>query len=438
MNKNKVVLYYPPTFHEKNYSFFWIPYSLLTIASVVQDKYEVVIIDGNLEDENYDFNDLTTDCLCVGISSMTGHQITGGLKFAGNIRSINPNIPIVWGGHHPTIMPISTLKHPLVDIIIRGQGEYSFEQLIRYLHEGKSLRNIPGIMFYKNGKVVEGRRNFLRNKDRLPDFPWNLIDIKQYIRNDPKIGDKVINYISSQGCPFNCTFCAEVAMYKSKWTSYGVPRIIKDIRLLIDKSGANTIKFYDANFFANPHAALELAKSFVDYRLDVNWAASGHPRTLNGLNSSQLGLLEKSNCVRLLIGAESGYQIVIDKIKKNITPKTIIELAKKCSDYGIIGSFTFIVGFPNVDTGEEIKRTLDLGINIRKIDPSHEVKIHFYAPYPGTPMFDEACDAGFQSPINMEEWANYDYYTIETPWVEGEYGKIIQDFNSNHCPYVHL
>lgn len=436
--KKKIILYHPATHHEKFYSFFWIPYSLLAIASMLIDMYEVIIIDDNLEDTEVDFENITDNCLCVGISSMTGHQITGGLFFASNIKKYNPHIPIIWGGAHPTILYDLTISHPLVDVVVKGQGEFSFREIVNRLEKKQTLHGIKGVIFKENNQIIHNSSITLKDKNELPLFPWHLIDITKYIRSDEKIGTRILNYVSSQGCPFECTFCSEVALYDRKWKSYGTARILSDIEYLIDKGGANAIKFYDANFFVNISTVTQFASALVEKKYGITWAASGHPKTLNNLTESQWQILNQSKCSRLLIGAESGSQEALNIIKKEITPALILELAAKCSKYDVVGSFTFVVGFPNCNDINEISKTLDVASQIRSIDSRHDVKIHFYAPYPGTPLFDEAIKAGFKVPITLEEWAGFDYYTIETPWVDAKWESIIHKFNSENSPYVHL
>lgn len=438
MKDKKIILFHPATHHEKFYSNYWIPYSLLAIASMVQKEYEVILIDENLKgNHNLDFSNITKNCLCVGISAMTGHQITGGLEFAKNIKRTNPEIPTIWGGPHATILPDSTIRNPMVDIIVRGQGENAFKEIVKRLAQQKSLKGISNVVYKQSNNVVNNEVYLFKSKECLPEFPWHLIDIKKYIRRDDEIGTRVLNYVSSQGCPFQCAFCTETAIYNGKWKSYGMKRIIKDANYLINNGRINAIKFYDANFFVNIPIAMGFAKYNVSH-LNINWAASGHPKTLNALKENQWQLLSESKCKRLLIGAESGSQKVLNYINKSITPDSVIELANKCNDFGIIGSFTFIVGFPNCKDDNEIEKSIELGLKIRSINTRHEVKIHFYAPYPGTPLFKDSCKAGFTPPNSLEEWANYDYYMIQTPWVQKKYEKEIHSFNKNNCPYVCL
>ena len=50
--RKKVLLFHPKTEHEKNYSYFWIPYSLLTLATELKEAgYEPQIFDENLHSE---------------------------------------------------------------------------------------------------------------------------------------------------------------------------------------------------------------------------------------------------------------------------------------------------------------------------------------------------------------------------------------------------
>jgi len=59
----------------------------------------------------------------------------------------------------------------------------------------------------------------------------------------------------------------------------------------------------------------------------------------------------------------------------------------------------------------------------------HEVKAHIYAPYPGTPLFDDARKHGFVPPETLEEWSNYDYYETQTPWVNDDLTSRVREFN---------
>ena len=84
------------------------------------------------------------------------------------------------------------------------------------------------------------------------------------------------------------------------------------------------------------------------------------------------------------------------------------------------------------------EKTLELAKSIRSVSDKHECKIHFYAPYPGTPLWEDAIRQGFVGPDQLEDWASFDYYCIETPWMPKSLEAQIHLFNKESCPYVHL
>jgi radical SAM superfamily enzyme YgiQ (UPF0313 family) len=440
MERKKVVLFHPRTFHEKNYANFWIPYSILSIGSELkQQGYDVRLIDNNLEslDKNGFGATLEKDTapLFVGISSMIGHQIKEGLEFATSCREIFPNAPIVWGGAAPTILSQDFISSLLVDIIVRSQGEKTATELADALASKKNLDSIEGIWFKHDGKTKTNSNRKILPKDQFANYDYALLPVKRYLRQDEHISDKVLNYLSSQGCPFGCGFCSEVALYDRKWTAQSKERVIEEVSNLVEKYGANGIKFYDANFFANKNRALAFSKAVKEKDWNITWAASAHPKNLLTFNYDELKTVKDSGCSRILIGAESGNNTELKYINKNMTTEDVVAVAKLLDKVGIHGSFTIIVGYPGFPE-ENIEKTLKFGEKIANISLLHEVKAHVYAPYPGTPLYQDAIKYGFVPPKTLDDWANYDYYEVQTPWLKTDLNKDIRTFNKEHCPYV--
>ena len=137
-----VVLIYPSTGLDIKDVSVWLPLSVLHVASNLVKDYDVVIVDQRI-DENWKSKlsaALGQETLCVGISSMTGTQIKGGLSAAQYVRELAPELPIVWGGNHPTLVPHSTVMHPLVDIVVLGEGEITFRRCVEALERGEETR----------------------------------------------------------------------------------------------------------------------------------------------------------------------------------------------------------------------------------------------------------------------------------------------------------
>src|SRR3989344_3720305 len=118
-----------------------VPLPLLTISGpLVGRGYNVKIIDQRI-DADWEATlkrALKDNPICVGLSTMTGLQIANCLEIAKFVRSESPNTKIVWGGVHPSTFVDQTLSHPLVDIIVRGNGEFGFLELVQALERGES------------------------------------------------------------------------------------------------------------------------------------------------------------------------------------------------------------------------------------------------------------------------------------------------------------
>jgi len=122
MEKNSIILFYPKTERENRMKN--IPLALLKVGSELKAAgYKVTIIDERFE-ENYEnrLKNILNEALCFCVSVMTGYQIYGGLKATSLVKRAQENMPIVWGGWHPSILPEETLENGNIDIAVRGAG----------------------------------------------------------------------------------------------------------------------------------------------------------------------------------------------------------------------------------------------------------------------------------------------------------------------------
>ena len=435
-----VLFFHPRTFHEKNYRYFYIPYSLLSVASVIdRNRYDLAILDNNVEriDDWTERLQQMQVPLAVGISSMIGAQISDGLAFASAARTAFPAVPIVWGGALPTVLPELTVDHPLVDYAIAGQGQSAFPDLLDALTDGmKGQLTVPGV--YGGGRVPAARRATFKPWEGYPAFRdcYDLVDVERYIQYDEHINDRTVNYHSSQGCPFGCGFCSEVALWERKWTGVTAGRILADIEHLIAHHGVTGIKFYDAEFFISRKRVFEFAQAVVDRDLGIRWAAAVHPRNFDRLSDDEVSLLARSGASRLLMGAESAVQAELDLVNKKTDREMLLRNAKRCADSGIVGSFSFVTGYPRSPSAH-IEESLRFAADLLHAGPDHEAKVHFYAPYPGTALYDLAVECGFRAPATLEQWSEYDYYYITTPWIDDKWEPIVREFNEGAYPYLH-
>lgn len=421
-----VILAYPRVEHEQDYLYHWMPFSLLTISAALRamPAIDVMIFDGN-QREMYDWEALLDAelprALCIGLSIMTGGaQIRHGLEMAMAAKRRDRCPPLVFGGPHVNVLPAETVRHELVDFALQGPGQNSMPLFVEALLGRRSFDDVPGLWRYEAGMAALTKENPPK-AGVMATYPWDLLNVSEYIRNDPTIASRTLNYISSQGCVYKCQFCYELT-YQRKWSAMPTADVLGDIRWLCEQYAINGIKFYDADFFVNVRRSYDYCEALIQSGLGIAWAASINPNDVLRARRQKVNLLGRvaeSGCRRLLMGMESGDDRVLkDVVKKEITRAELWDVAQEIAANGIRGAYTFIVGFPG-ESPTEIENTYSLIDKIRTLRPLPETRVHLFGPFPGTTLFEHAIQHGFVPPSKLEEWADFNYYESQTPWTSG-------------------
>lgn len=128
---------------------------------------------------------------------------------AGFIKNNFPEITIVAGGPHPTILPHETLKERCIDICVIGEGELTVIDLLKAAKLNKPLEKVKGIAFLKdNNLVTTEKREYIQDLDILPFIdrelmPSNVI----YGQAGYPVGNPCMLLMAVRGCPYQCSFC---------------------------------------------------------------------------------------------------------------------------------------------------------------------------------------------------------------------------------------
>ena len=229
MYMKKVTLFFPTPFPYHR-PYHGLPLSLMTISRLlVRDGYDVRIIARHLfKDVEKEVLEQAKDSVCVGISAMTGFQIHDGLAISRLVRQHYPNLPIVWGGWHPSLLATETISDPNVDIVVRGYGDRTFPEIVHALENGGDLSAIPGVTCRKDGRILEKPPRALEDLNDLPPVPYHLVDLEKSIWKT-EMGQRTISYISSYGCPHRCGFCVEPVVNNRGWQGFNAERVVDEI-----------------------------------------------------------------------------------------------------------------------------------------------------------------------------------------------------------------
>lgn len=419
--KKKVVLYNPKAV------FFDMPLALLAIASSIDpDKFEVVIIDGRLESDPLRAISSHVDhALVLGITVLTGSPISDALEVSRLAKTVNPEITVVWGGWHASLFPVETLNQEAsVDVTVQGQGEKTFAEILDKLNDGDDLAGVKGCSYRASDQITKNPPRLLEDMNNLPRVNYDLIDPEKYYR---KKGQRQLDYISSTGCFFRCSFCADPFVYKRSWTAIEPTRMGEELEALHKKAPFTDLNLQDETFFTYRDRSIAVAEEFIKRKLNISWAATMRADQGSRLKDEDFGLLAKSGLRRLLIGVESGSQEMMDWMQKDIKLEQVYECAERCLKHNISVIFPFIVGFPG-ESQVNFNKSLKMAHELASMSEKFNTPIFYFKPYPGSKITMDAVKDGYELPTSLEEWAKFDYIGSAGPWLSQENYELVERF----------
>jgi len=393
----------------------WTPLAILSLGAYLEQRgVDIEYFDERIHPGRR-FKELVRKRpILIGLSTMTCYQIKNTLRLARIARDIDPHIPLVWGGTHPSMMVEQTLESSLVDFVVKGEGEETLYDLLMVINNGfKGLNTVKGLGWKDNGRIVVNEDRDFLDIETLP-FPYSGKGeeiLYEYIKRG---GDTLenIGYESSRGCPHKCGFCYNVYFHKNVCRVKSTKKI-KDELIRLKELGVYKMTFYDDTFLAGrKEAMIEMLDLLKE--LGFKWIANVR---INTFDEELLKRFEESGCVYLFFGVESPDDAVLKYIRKGQNRRMIDRGIDIVSKGNIKTLYSLMIGLPN-ETDEQLKRTLDFADEIRRRHPGSEVPIQPYVPLPGTLLYEEAIKAGFKPPQRLEDWKNFTNDEIKTPWVK--------------------
>jgi len=190
------------------------PLGLAWIAAVLENAgHKVRIIDSPTE--GIDLGSFISEVKAwgpdvVGLTALTP-TVYKAYDTVKAIKEYDKDLPVIMGGPHVTFMYDEALSHG-VDVVVRGEGEYTTLELVNTLErvgmDRDALKEVKGIVFTdRNGEVVKTRdRPIIRNLDELPFPARHLLPMDKYTIFGKPI--RIIHVMASRGCPYGCSFCS--------------------------------------------------------------------------------------------------------------------------------------------------------------------------------------------------------------------------------------
>lgn len=418
--RRKIILYNPRAV------FYTMPLGLLAIASRLDPaRFDVKIIDARLERDPLGATLAALDgALCLGVSVLTGAPIHDALLLTRAVKARYPHLPIVWGGWHPSLFPRECLDEASVDAVVIGQGEDTFAEMVERFAAGAALDGVVGCAHRHGQEVIVEPPRVLRDLNAYPAHNYDLIDVEHYFALKQA---RQLDYISSQGCRFRCTFCADPYVYKRGWFALTPQRMAAELEQWQQQFDVRDVNFQDETFFTSAARVDAIADEFLRRNLKLTWTATMRADQGERLDDALLAKCKRAGLRRVMIGVESGSQAMLDWMKKDIKIEQVFSSADKCLRNGIALLFNFIVAFPD-ESNANMRETLRVAKTLRAKSPDVDIAVFYYKPYPGNEIADMLVRQGYRFPRTLDEWAAFDYVGSSGPWLTREQHILIERF----------
>jgi len=426
---SNIILFFPKS---EEHDTILLPASVLMVAApLVKLGYVIKIIDQRVEKKWKEIllEEINKNPLIFGISALTGKQILNGLD-ASKLVKENSNVPIVWGGVHASLLPYQTLENKYVDYVIIGEGEETFLELINHLKTNSPLKEIKGLGYKQDNKIFINSCRDVVDLNTLWEIPYHLIDTEDYIGKKSFATGKParnIAFYTSRGCPHRCGFCYNKEFNKQKWRGKSAEKVVEEMSKLVKDYRVNSFEIEDDEFFVDRERVKKICELIIDKGLDIEIFTTCRVNYVVNMDDNYLNLLYRAGFKALAFGVESGSERILELIHKDITINQVFDTIIKFKKAGINSKYYFMAGFPT-ETTEDLFKTTDLIQKMKQLDPQIRVPgWRIFTPYPGTDLYNLAVKQGWIPPKTLEEWATYNFNTVNTPWVKHKEEKIIKN-----------
>jgi anaerobic magnesium-protoporphyrin IX monomethyl ester cyclase len=326
----------------------------------------------------------------IGVSAMFSHEWTYHRSLINAIKARCPDSVIIAGGEHCTALPEYSLRDcPALDYIGVGEGEETMTEFCRAIERGEDPSLVAGLAYLRDGNAVRTPpRARIRNVDDIPWPDWEVLPIEPYLAGNISFGasfGRNMPIMASRGCPYQCTFCSNPAMWTTRYMIRNPDRLIEEIDHYRQRYDITGLQFYDLTAIVKKDWIVEYCKKIVGRGINLDWSLPSGTRS-EALDEEALGWIAKANCKYLVYAPESGSPETLKLIKKKIKLDRMEQSIRSAIRHGIVIRANLIIGFPH-EGRRQILQTLGEMLKFAWIGVD-EAPLYPFQPYPGTELFE--------------------------------------------------
>jgi anaerobic magnesium-protoporphyrin IX monomethyl ester cyclase len=399
-----------------------IPFGAVAIGSFLnQNKISCEVVSTAFPDSARRIAHALEHCTFLGISSMTGPYLKYALSVVAMAKRYRPRLPIVWGGPHASLMDDEILTSHLGDFVIRGVGEKSMLSLVT----GDSVSAIPGLSYRSGTQIKRNKPDADFDINDFPPLDYSLLP-NEYI--DSMLRDSY-QYLSSRGCPSNCSYCVAAKLYQRRWHDKKENKVVEELTEAYIKYAFRRIDFFDDNLFVDVPRLTRIIERLNGLNIHFKWRGFCRIDIFSKLSDAQIINLKERGLEWISFGAESGSQDTLDRLRKGTTVKGIKHTALTVKRLNIPADFSFMGGIPG-ESERDFYKTIGLLTWIKKNNPSLSIRLFKFMTYPEMPILEEHKEITKYLPKNIYGWSKITYQNAQFAWVPRKISNLLNVFSA--------
>lgn len=318
------------------------------------------------------------------------------LSLAQRIKKVL-DVPVVFGGVHPSSVPEYVVAQPAVDYVVIGEGEAALLDLVNNLSNPAACTAIPNIWAKKGKEVIRNEvRPLVEDLDTLP-FP----DKDIFYAKLPYLREGYIT-ITSRGCVNKCTFCNNSlykdTIYRGKGRFFrrrSPESVLAELKRVKETYPYTAVHFWDEIFISDKKWLFTFLE---DYKreIQVPFTCCIH---VNFIDEEVVSWLKAAQCWQAIMGVQSLNEElkkrILNRRESNEQVRRTIHLLK---DAGILTICENMLGLPT-QTEEDLINMLRFYNETRP----NRLSLYFIRYYPRTEIIETALQHGILTPDDVEE-----------------------------------
>jgi len=387
------------------------PYGIIQLAAYLEREVkdvEIEVLDCNAQQVDWEGLERKIESFNPNIVASSALATCNTYLIARTLetaKKVNPDILTVTGGQHFTATAQESLEtFSEIDVIVRGEGEQTFTELVKNADKRSSFSSIKGISFRHKKKTLHNPdRQLIQNLEELPYPGYHFVkDVVHKYHFAAMAGRKAPYALieGSRGCSHRCTFCTQWRHWQGMFRTKSPKRVVDEMEFCYRNYGSRFIWLTDDNSSLGKRAS-SLADELIQREIadDLMWFMQ--LRCDNVVkNRDLLPKMRKAGLRWVLLGVESPKQSTLESFKKDITPEDAKKAVKLLRQNDIFAQAMLIIG-ERKDTAKSIA---DLREFVNELDPDFAI-FAILTPFPGTEIFENAKQNGWIEDFN---WSHYD------------------------------